>query len=154
VGRKNEPMPLSRGVLIRWANKDFKILPLLEQVGLEDPYVGQLCFCPFHDDEAGGRRSGKIFKDCLHCFSEAKQYRPYDVLVFLGYTDVDIERTLRSRGDVPDEILHGYADIERIDLRGNLLFERSKFIAQRVDFLSYANMVCLSFMNTLLNRKV
>jgi hypothetical protein len=147
-------MSLPKGILIRWANHDFKLLPLLEFVGLQEPWVGQNCFCPFHDDEAGGKRSGKIFKECFHCFSEAKQYRPYDILVFLGYSDVEIERTLRSRGDVPEEIALGFTNFERIDLRGDLLFERSKFMAGKLKFLDYSNMVCTSFVRTLNNRKI
>jgi len=148
-------MSLPKGILIRWANKEFNIMPLLEMVGMDNPYEGQLCFCPFHDDESGGKRSGKIFKEALHCYSEAKQYRAYDILVFLGHSDRDIEIALKSKGDVPDEILYGYGDIERIDLRnGDLLRARSYFMINRMSFIDYSDYVARSFVNSLLTRKL
>ena len=78
-----------------------------------------------------------------------------DLLRFVGYSDLDIERTLRTTGEIPEEIAQGYADIERIDLRSsNLLFLRSKFIARKISFAEYSNLVCTSFVQTLMNRKI
>lgn len=42
-------------------------------------------FCPFHDDESGGKPSAKFFQDedgiqRLYCFSERRQYTAYDYI--------------------------------------------------------------------------
>lgn len=132
-------MAVPKQVLIRWANSHFDLMGLLEESGLSNPYPGMKCFCPFHDDEAGGKMSAKVYKDALHCFSEARQYRPYNILRFLGYSDSQIEKTLRESGDPPED-LYLYEDA-RIDLRAPLAMEKSKFLKGEMSFRYYAEVV-------------
>ena len=87
---------LPKQQLIELTNANFNVFKLLEYVGLHNPHPGQLVYCPFHDDTGGGKKSGKLFGDALHCFSENKQYKSYDILRFIGWSDLDIERALRS----------------------------------------------------------
>lgn len=49
-------------------------------------------FCPFHDDESGGKPSAKFFEDedgiqRLFCFSERRQYTAYDYIKLLLHKD-------------------------------------------------------------------
>lgn len=51
--------------------------------------VGGTLLCPFHDDS---RKSAKLYPDnAVYCFTEAKMYRPYDLLKFVGLKDSQIE---------------------------------------------------------------
>jgi hypothetical protein len=148
-------MSLPRQLLVRWANQEVDIFPLLDRVGVADAHVGMLCFCPFHDDESGGKRSGKIFKDALHCYSEAKQYRAYDILRFLGQTDAQIEYMLRMSGKIPDEVALTFLDYKRIDYRLPVLQDRNEFISGRVEFRAYSVRVINSMVQQImLNNKI
>lgn len=144
-------MAIPRQILIKWANKQFDLFALLRQIGMDDPYPGMKCFCPFHPDEEGGKMSAKIFQDALHCFSEAKQYRPYNILRFMGYSDEKIEVALRNSGDPPND-LYLY-DNERIDLCSGLMPLKTKFLKKEIEFLDYAKEVSKEMIRILMKKQ-
>ena len=70
-------------------NHFFRLDSLLKNLGIE---VGNgTMYCPFHDDETGGKPSAKYHSDTdlLYCFSENKMYSAYHAVKFLYHQDVN-----------------------------------------------------------------
>lgn len=70
-------------------NHFFRLDSLLKNLGIE---VGNgTMYCPFHDDEMGGKPSAKYHSDTdlLYCFSENKMYSAYHAVKFLYHQDVN-----------------------------------------------------------------
>lgn len=141
---------MPRRIIIEWANKSFDIIYLLKEVGLDNPTVGSLTWCPFHPDKEGGKRSARIYKDALHCFSESKQYRPYDILRYLGYTDDQIEQTILQSGKDIGE-LSSYMDV-RIDIVTELQLKKAAFMKGIVKSDDYLKKIFPIIMNLLSER--
>lgn len=76
--------------LLRFAavNKFFRLRDILEGYGLELDF-GNI-FCPFHPDEAGGKKSARYHpnSDILYCYSEGKTYTAYHGLKLLYNYDM------------------------------------------------------------------
>ena len=132
-------------VLKKWANHSFDFYELLMQMGVSDPQEGHTVYCPFHDDV--GKKSAKIFKDALHCFTEAKQYRAYDILREMGLSDVEIESRLRATGEPPADVWV-FSD-PRVDLLSGLRDEKVKFMYGSSDIETYIR-VAVTSMNSIL----
>lgn len=126
---------ISRKVLIFWANQHFDLMKLLVEVGVRNPEEGALIYCPFHHDR--NHRSAKVYKDAVHCFAESRQYRPYDILKFLGFSDKKIESTLRVSGN-PPEIVYEEKGLNFYD---PLKEDKFRFIRQEQDFYTFVDKV-------------
>lgn len=130
---------VEKKVLVFWTNRDLNIEYLLPYVGLSYFGIGDLVYCPFHEDKQGGHKSAKVFKDAIHCFSESKQYRPYDILKFLGFSDSKIESRLRLMGKFPP------SDITS-ERKGFWFFsdfskQKKEFIKGRISFYEYTDII-------------
>lgn len=72
----------SKNGLVMFAviNEFYSMKQLLEDVGIEVYRTNM--YCPFHDDELGGKPSAKFHEDSdtLYCFSESKLYSAYHVV--------------------------------------------------------------------------
>lgn len=62
---------------------------LLNDLGIETR--GSNMFCPFHDDDVGGKPSAKYHpdSDTLYCFTESKVFTAYHVLKILYAKDMN-----------------------------------------------------------------
>jgi hypothetical protein len=135
---------IDKKVLRFWANREYDLFALLKQAGIHNPEIGNLVYCPFHEDRLGGHRSAKIFQDALHCFSESRQYRPYDILRYLGYSDKVIEENLKQLGNPPMDV---YEEIKVFDFYTPLKKRRLDFINGDVDFYKFTDEI-LSYVQT------
>jgi hypothetical protein len=117
--------------LIKITNANFNVMSLLQEAGVYNPSPGAMVFCPFHEDKAGGKRSAKIHKDGLYCFSERKSYKSYDILKWLDHSDKEIEQALLSNPnlntDIPDAIKINLLTPEILSIKQNFIFNRIKF---------------------------
>lgn len=78
----------ARKVLIDHVNQAFRLEDLLAEYLGADCRPGATVLCPFHTDS---RKSAKFYADnAIYCFTEAKMYRPYDLLRFVGKDDAAI----------------------------------------------------------------
>lgn len=126
---------ISRKVLIFWANQHFDVMKLLVEVGVKHPEEGALIYCPFHHDH--NHRSAKVYRDAVHCFAESRQYRPYDILKFLGFSDSRIESNLRLTGN-PPEIVYEDMGLNFYDpMREN----KVGYIKQEQDFYTFVDKI-------------
>ena len=75
---------------ISQVNRQCSVALLLKRYGI-DVDSSSKSYCPFHKDD---RKSAKYYEDgnSFYCFAESKQYRAYDILKELGFSDDDIRQ--------------------------------------------------------------
>lgn len=83
---------------------------------------GSNMYCPFHDDEIGGKPSAKYHpdSDMVYCFSESKVFTAYHVLKDLYGMNMDkvfTESWLNLCDTDREELLSRYGDEQNIDTR-------------------------------------
>lgn len=103
-------------------------------------------FCPFHDDEVGGKPSAKFFEDedgiqRLYCFSERRQFTAYDYIKLLLHQDPILYLVKK----VPEqELLFAIKDC--IANKGKLFMRKSKLEEINTENLSesdFVDLICL-----------
>jgi hypothetical protein len=137
-------MSIPKKDLVALANCNFDFLSLLSQIGVNNPRIGQVIFCPFHEDRDTNKKSAKIFSNAIHCFSEQRQYRSYDILKQLGYSDLTIERSLIAN-NCTKKYEYVYVNL----LTDEILSLKDKYMKNKINSLEYIDQVVIKFVEQL-----
>jgi hypothetical protein len=137
-------MSIPKKDLMDLANCNFDFLSLLSQIGVNNPRIGQVIFCPFHEDRGTNKKSAKIFSNAVHCFSEQRQYRSYDILKQLGYSDLVIERTLIAN-NCTKKSEYVYVNL----LTDDILSLKDDYTKNKIGSLEYIDKIVFKFVEQL-----
>lgn len=132
-------------------NKYFNMKELMLNAGID--VLKTTMYCPFHDDEDGGKPSAKYHPDTdlLYCFSESKIYSAYHVLKLIYKADMEqkfYEAWTNLSDKEKEELILKYNKEDNVDIKGtkfiNPIWKKykavhSKFRENEVSFKQHKN---------------